>query len=64
MSHPRARLRLTKGNKMLKSWNYILTLTDGRRLPVVTWSEHRDPSEVIRMDLRPLVMNVDLVEVV
>jgi len=53
-----------KGNKMLKSWNYILTLTDGRRLPVVTWSEHRDPSDVIRMDLRPLVMNVDLVEVV
>ena len=53
-----------KGNKMLKSWNYILTLTDGRRIPVVTWNEARDPSEVIRMDLRPMVMNVDLVEAV
>jgi hypothetical protein len=47
---------------MLKSWHYILTLTDGRRLPVVTFSESRDPATVIRMDLRDQVMDVETVE--
>jgi hypothetical protein len=64
LSHPSARLRLTKGNEMIKSWHYILTLTDGRRLPVVTFSDERDPTTVIRMDLRPLVMDVETVGVV
>jgi hypothetical protein len=63
VSDPHARLRLTKGNEMLKSWHYILTLTDGRRLPVVTFSDSRDPSTVIRMDLRDQVMDVETVGV-
>lgn len=48
---------------MLNSWHYILTLTDGRRIPVVTFSEGRDPSDVIRWDLRPLVMDIETVGV-
>jgi hypothetical protein len=48
---------------MLKSWHYILTLTDGRRLPVVTFSDSRDPSTVIHMDLRDQVIDVETVGV-
>jgi hypothetical protein len=48
-----------KGKQIMKSWHYILTLSDGRSLPVVTFSDERDPTTVIRMDLRPLVTDVE-----